>query len=247
MYGDFAKVYDALMQEVNYKDWADYLFRITLNSPKPVKKILEFGCGTGNMTIPLAKLGFDVTAVDLSDDMLTVADEKVMQAGLDNVRLFKGDMSNFQIDETFDAVMCCCDSFNYLPDMTAVENFIMCSIDALNPGGMLMFDMNTPDKYKNIIGNNTFVYNLDDVFCVWENDYHGDEKCIDFDLSFFAKRDDGLYERFEEEQRQYFYPVETIFKCLKIPAFKNTKIYDFGQFIAGGPASERVQYVTEKR
>ena len=96
MYEDFAKVYDELMQEINYDEWADYIFRMTLNSTKPIKKILEFGCGTGNITLRLAKKGFDMTAVDLSEDMLTVADEKAEAQGIENVRFFKGDMSNFR-------------------------------------------------------------------------------------------------------------------------------------------------------
>ncbi|MGN0193808.1 MAG: class I SAM-dependent DNA methyltransferase [Pseudoramibacter sp.] len=247
MYEDFAKVYDELMQEIDYDEWADYIFRMTLNAATPIKKILEFGCGTGNITLRLAKKGFDVTAVDLSEDMLTVADEKAEEQGIDNVRFFKGDMSNFKIDETFDAVITCCDSFNYLENLEKIESFIACSAEALRPGGLLMFDMNTPEKYKETIGDNTFVYNFDNVYCVWENALKPDEEKIDFDLSFFVRREDDLYERYEEQQSQYYYPVEEIFRLLKIPSFKNQKIYDFGTFLAGGALSDRVQYVAEKR
>ena len=247
MYEDFAKVYDELMQEINYDEWADYIFRMTLNSTKPIKKILEFGCGTGNITLRLAKKGFDMRAVDLSEDMLTVADEKAEAQGIENVRFFKGDMSNFQIGETFDAVIVCCDSFNYLKSLDEIESFLSCSAEALKPGGLLMFDMNTPEKYKETIGDNTFVYNFDNVYCVWENTLHPDDNKVDFDLSFFVRREDDLYERYEEEQSQYYYPVEDIFKLLKVPAFKNQKIYDFGTFLAGGALSDRVQYVAEKR
>ena len=89
MYADFSKVYDELMQEIDYGAWGDYLFRITLNAARPIKKVLEFGCGTGNITLELAKKGFEVTAVDLSEEMLTVADEKADAAGLP-VRFSKG-------------------------------------------------------------------------------------------------------------------------------------------------------------
>jgi ubiquinone/menaquinone biosynthesis C-methylase UbiE len=247
VYEDFAKVYDELMQEIDYDEWADYLFRMTLNASIPIKKILEFGCGTGNITLRLAQKGFDVTAVDLSEDMLTVADEKAEEQGIDNVRFFKGDMSNFKIDDTFDAVMVCCDSFNYLENLEKVESFIACASEALRPGGLLMFDMNTPEKYKETIGDNTFVYNFDNVYCVWENALKPEEDKIDFDLSFFVRRKDDLYERYEEQQSQFYYPVEEIFRLLKIPSFKNQKIYDFGTFLAGGALSDRVQYVAEKR
>lgn len=107
--------------------------------------------------------------MDLSEEMLTVADEKIAEQGLSNVRFFMGDMSNFQIGEEFDAVVSCCDSVNYLPDKDAVQNFIYCSQDALKSGGLLLFDINTPVKFKEVIKDNTYVYDLDNVYCVWEN------------------------------------------------------------------------------
>ncbi len=247
MYDDFAQVYDALMQEIDYHEWADYVFRLLLNAKSPVKSILEFGCGTGNITLELAQKGFEMTAVDLSDNMLTIADEKAEKAGQNTIRFFKGDMSNFAIGEQFDAVICCCDTVNYLPDLKAIENFIMCSLDALKPGGLLLFDMNTPEKYKEVIGDNTFVYNLDDVFCVWENQPDLDNNKMNYDLSFFIRQKNDLYERCEETQHQYIHSVEDVFKLLKIPAFIDPKIYTFGTFMAGGSESDRVQFVVEKR
>lgn len=248
MYEDFASIYDELMKEVDYKEWADYLFRITLNSPKPIQSILEFGCGTGNITCELAKKGFDMTAVDLSENMLTVADEKADAMGLKNIRFFMGDMSNFAISEQFDAVICCCDSVNYLPDLEAFNNFIECCIDALKPGGTLTFDMNTEVKYKEVIKDSTFVYNLDDVYCVWENEPCFEEKRIDFDLTFFKKQaDSNLYERYDETQSQFIFKVEDIFRMLKRPELKNQKIYAFGTFLAGSSECDRVQFVAEKR
>ena len=247
MYEDFAQVYDALMSEIDYKEWSDYIFRLMLNSQKEVKSILEFGCGTGNITLELAKKGFDMTAVDLSENMLTVADEKAEEAGLNNIRFYLGDMSNFAIQEKFDAVISCCDCVNYLSDLEAFNNFISCSIDALKPGGILAFDMNTKSKYHDVIKDRTFVYDLDDIFCVWENDPHFDEKYMDFDLSFFVQRKDGLYERFDEVQKQYIYMAEDIFHLLKRPDLKDVKIYNFGTFLAGGNENDRIQFIAEKR
>lgn len=247
MYDDFAMVYDELMKEINYNEWVDYLFRLMLNSPKPISSILEFGCGTGNVTCGLAKKGFEMTAVDLSESMLTMADEKISQMGLNNVRLFKGDMSNFAISETFDAVISACDSVNYLPDLDTFDAFIECSVNALKPGGLLTFDMNTATKYKDIIKDQTFVYDLDDVFCVWENDPHVEEGFMNFDLTFFARKENELYERYEEHQTQYIYTAEDIFRLLKRPDLKNQKVYAFGTFLNGGNDHTRLQFLAEKR
>ena len=247
MYDDFAMVYDELMKEIDYNQWTDYLFRLFLNSPKPIHTVLEFGCGTGNITCGLAQKGYEITAVDLSESMLTMADEKIEKLGLDNVRLFKGDMSNFAIGEEFDAVICCCDSVNYLPDMESFANFIECSINALKPGGLLTFDMNTSSKFKDVIKDQTFVYDLDDVFCVWENDAHIEEGRMDYVLNFFVEQENGLYERFEETQSQYIYSAEQIYQLLKRPDLKNQKVYGFGTFLNGGNDHSRIQFVAEKR
>ena len=131
MYGDFAQIYDELMREIDYKQWADYIFRHMLNGKREVKKVLEFGCGTGNITCELAKKGFEMSAVDISEEMLTMADEKAAEEKLNNIRFFMGDMSNFQIGEKFDAVISCCDSVNYLEDLESVHNFLESSYEVL--------------------------------------------------------------------------------------------------------------------
>lgn len=247
MYDKFAQVYDELMREIDYKQWGDYVFRILLNAKTEMKRVLEFGCGTGNITCELAKKDFEVTAVDLSEEMLTVADEKAERNGLSNVRFFMGDMSSFQIAETFDAVVSCCDSVNYLKNVDDVQSFVFCSKDALKSGGLLLFDVNTPVKFKEIIKDNTFVYDMDNVYCVWENEPKFDENRMDYELSFFIKEEDGRYTRHEESQRQYIYSVEEIYHALKSADFINIKIYAFGTFLQGSNECDRVQIVAEKK
>lgn len=247
MYEKFAQVYDDLMREIDYKQWGDYVFRLLLNAKNEVKNVLEFGCGTGNITSELAQKGYAVTAVDLSEEMLTVADEKIAEQNLADVRFFMGDMSNFQIGEEFDAVVSCCDSVNYLPDKEAVQNFIYCSQDALKSGGLLLFDINTPVKFKEVIKDNTYVYDLDNVYCVWENSPDFEAGRMDYDLSFFIKEEDGRYSRYDESQSQYIYTVEEIYHMLKNAGFINIKIYAFGTFLQGSNECDRVQFVAEKK
>ncbi len=247
MYGDFAQIYDELMREIDYKQWADYIFRHMLNGKREVKKVLEFGCGTGNITCELAKKGFEMTAVDISEEMLTMADEKAAEEKLNNIRFFMGDMSNFQIGEKFDAVISCCDSVNYLEDLESVHNFLESSYEVLEDEGMLLFDINTETKFKEIIGDNTFVYNLDDIFCVWENVPDFKAGRMDYDLSFFVKQENGLYARYDESQSQFIYKVEDIFHAIKQIGFTDIKVLTFGTFMPGGNESERVQFVATKK
>lgn len=247
MYEEFAQVYDELMKEIDYVKWSNYIERLFLNGKREIKTVLEFGCGTGNITCNLAQKGIAMTAVDLSEAMLTVADEKADRMELKNIQFYLGDMSNFQIDQTFDAVISCCDSVNYLSDLEAVQSFFLSSFECLESGGILLFDINTVTKYKKTIMDNTYVYDLDDIFCVWENEPHFDKNAMHFNLTFFEKNKNGTYNRNEETQVQYFYSIEDIHRCLINIGFKNMKYYDFGTFMQGGNEGERIQVIAEKR
>ncbi|MBU4438967.1 MAG: class I SAM-dependent methyltransferase [Acetobacterium sp.] len=247
MYEEFAQVYDELMKEIDYTKWSDYVQRLFLNGKREIKTVLEFGCGTGNITCNLAEKGFDLTAVDLSEAMLTVADEKADRMGLKNIQFYLGDMSNFQINQTFDAVISCCDSVNYLPDLEALQSFLYSSYECLESQGMLLFDVNTVTKYKKTIMDNTYVYDLDDIYCVWENEPHFSENAMHFNLTIFEKSEDETYNRYEENQIQYFYTIEDIHRCLTSIGFKNMKYYDFGTFLQGSNEGERIQVFAEKR
>ncbi len=241
MYDEFAKIYDSLMTEVDYDQWADYLFRHLLNGKRDTKKILEFGCGTGSITTRLAKKGYAMTGVDLSEEMLPEADEKASKDNLP-VRFYIGDMSDFTIGEKYDAVIAACDSVNYLPSLEAVRGFIEGAFDTLEPGGLLLFDINTTEKFKQTISDKTFIYDLDDVYCVWESEPDFDNGRMNYELTFFVPDEDGRYVRSEEQQTQYLYTVESIYHILKDCGFKDIKAYTFGTFLAGSNESDRVQF-----
>ncbi len=245
MYNDFASVYDALMMEVDYDQWADYLFRQMLNAKRDVKKVLEFGCGTGNITLRLAKKGFDLTGVDLSEEMLTVADQKAQDAG-ENVRLLLGDMKSFYSPEKYDCILSACDSVNYLENLDAVRGFIESSYEALEPGGLLLFDVNTVTKYKNVIADKTFIYDTDEAYCVWESEPVEAKNKMNYHLTFFVPDEDGRYERFDETQTQFYYYAEPILEILRETGFKDIRCYTFGTFLQGGNEADRIQFAATK-
>lgn len=246
MYEDFAQVYDELMKDIDYTKWSEYLQGLFSNTNRDIKSILEFGCGTGNITCHLAEKGFAMTAVDLSSTMLTIADEKADAMGLKNIQFYLGDMSRFKIDQTYDAVISCCDSVNYLPSIEAVQGFLVCSYDSLKPGGLLMFDMNTVSKYKKIIKDNTYVYDLDDIFCVWENEPDFPKGEMHFNLTFFSKNLNETYNRHEETQTQYMYTIEALNRCLINVGFQKIRYFDFGTDAPGSDDGERIQIIAEK-
>ena len=95
--------------------------------------------------------------------------------------------------------------------------------------------------------DNTYVYDLDDIFCVWENEPDFAQNAMHFNLTFFEKNKNGTYNRHEETQVQYFYTIEDIHRCLTNIGFKNMKYYDFGTFLQGSNEGERIQVIAEKR
>jgi len=246
MYKSFAQVYDDLMQEVDYEQWGDYLYRLLLNGKQKTETILEFGCGTGSITSELLKRDYNVSAVDISEEMLTIASEKIAEKYADHVNFYMGDMSNFQINQEFDAVISACDTVNYLSSLEKINDFFVSSYDALRKGGTLLFDINSSGKFKEVINNNTFIYDLENVYCTWENDPHFEENRIDYHLTFFVKREDGSYIRHDEEQCQYLYKAEDIYHLLQQTGFKNIKAYNFGTYTAGANEGDRIQFFAEK-
>jgi ubiquinone/menaquinone biosynthesis C-methylase UbiE len=244
MYKEFAKAYDDLMVEVDYHQWGEYVYRLLFNARKEVRTILEFGCGTGNITLELAKKGFEITAVDISEEMLTLADEKLNANNLD-VNFYLGDMENFYINEKFDAIIACCDSVNYLKSEEALFNFLKSCRVTLHEDGILMFDLNTPYKYEKVIEENVFVFDQDSVFCVWENHPDYVNGIMQYDLTFFTKEKDGRYIKHHEVQTQTIFDINRIPKLLKEAGFKNYQLYHFGSYHPVNEGTERIQVVAQ--
>ena len=143
----FAAVYDRLMDDVDYPAWADY-YRALLSRARdgaPVRKVCECGCGTGSMTVELARAGLEVVGVDLSAPMLEIAGDKLRRAGV-SAPLVCQDMCRLQLHRPVDALVCPCDGVNYLVEDSQVAAFFRRAYALLKPGGALAFDVSTPGK-----------------------------------------------------------------------------------------------------
>ena len=120
-------------------------------------------CGTGSVSKYLSDLGYNVIGLDLSDEMLTVASSKQIK----NAMFIKGDMTNFELLHKVDCCVCSLDSINHLKDIVEVKKCFDCVYNSLNDGGVFVFDVNTVYKHKNVLGNNTFVFDEEDFFLSW--------------------------------------------------------------------------------
>jgi SAM-dependent methyltransferase len=245
MYTRFADIYDRLTLDIPYSEWADYLQSAFLKFGLKPGLVLELGCGTGNMTIELAKRGYEMIALDVSEEMLAKAYNKAVENGLD-ILFINQDMREFELYGTVDAVICLLDSINYilsLSDLCKVFNLVY---NYLNPGGLFIFDLNTPYKHEHVLGQKVFYEIGEDIVWLWKNNYDSKEKCSTFDMTFFVKNKDGLYERFDEIHKERAFSREEILACLKRSGLKF--VGDYGELSFNNPKEnqERIFYIARK-
>ncbi len=223
-YNAFAEVYDKLTDNIEYKKRADYvsaLFdRYGVRGKEP---ILDLACGTGSLTIELAKLGYDMIGVDSSYAMLSQAQNKKYEENVDVLFLCQ-DMTELDLYGTISGAVCMLDSLNHLDSAEDVKRTIEKVGLFMEHGGIFIFDVNTIYKHREILGNNTFVYDCDDVYCVWQNSLNDDDS-VDISLDIFERKD-GAYYRSGEEFSERAYPIGRYKKWLGDAGFELLHIYD---------------------
>jgi len=136
-YGRFAEVYDQLMSDMPYEKWTSFVLDRQSEYGLSGRRLLDVGCGTGEWTIQMAKEGFDMTGIDLSDSMLSVASQKAQQEGV-KINLFQQDMAEAEGFEPFSIITIFCDSLNYLETENEVKNTFKCMYDLLQTGGLFL-------------------------------------------------------------------------------------------------------------
>jgi len=245
-YQAFAYIYDRLMDEAPYEEWGNYFLRQIEKYHPNCKRVLDVACGTGTLTLLLKEKGFDLTGVDLSEDMLAVAYEKAMAKGLD-IPFYKQNMTNLEGIGKYDAVIIFCDSVNYLTEEEDFRKTFLSVWDCLAEGGLFLFDVHSVYKIEEVFQNQTFAYNGDDISYIW-NSFPGEHiHSVEHELSFFVLDEElGLYRRYDEEHKQRTFPVETYEKWLKDTGFTLLSIH--GDFLEEGPneTCERIFFTARK-
>ena len=185
-YADFAAYYDRLMQQdLNYAQWADYIENLFGHYGLNPDLVCDLACGTGNITIPLAQRGYDMIGLDRSAEMLAAAREK---PGAEHILFLNQDMTRLDLYGTVDAFLSMIDGFNYILSPQALLHMLQRIKNCfLNPGGILIFDVSSEYKLSNTLGNNTYIYDTDDIFYTWENRYLRSKHLCDMELNFFIK------------------------------------------------------------
>lgn len=224
MYTAFAAVYDRLMRDVDYEQWARHYARLLAGAHIQQGNVCECACGTGSLTLVLHKLGYRMTGVDLSRDMLSQAAQKARAAG-QNIPFVRQDMCRLQLHRRQDAILATCDGVNYLTTPERVRRFFRTAYAQLMPGGALIFDVSTPAKLSGTLGNHTLGCQDEDISYIWQNAYHPRTRTVDMRLSIFTRGEDGRYQRFEETQTQRAHTIEELKKYLDEAGFDSIRIY----------------------
>ena len=243
-YGKFASLYDKLTFDVPYKKYADFIeLQIKKHEINP-QLVFDLACGTGTMANELSKRGYDVIAADASSEMLGCAIKKY---GSERILFLNQPMQEFELYGTVDVIVCMLDSINYLTEYEDLEKTFDLCRNYLNDGGLLIFDINSEYKFENILSDNVYTYEKDDIFYVWENFYDEEEKLCDFYLTFFKEDKNGLYERIDEKHTERCYTDDEIVKALKNNRFEITGKYDDYSKNSAHDESERIVYCAVKR
>lgn len=212
-YKQLAYLYDQLMSEAPYEEWCQWIKQSITKYAPHSKQVIDLGCGTGQLTIAMAEQGFHMFGVDLSEHMLTVAQQKAAEKGLP-IQWIQQDMTQLQFPYEVDVIMCVCDSLNYVLQKEKVEQLFKLVKQTLKPNGLFLFDCHSVHKMRTEFGNNAFCLNDDDLAYLWQCYYDDQDDIVTHELSFFVKTDADLYDRFDEIHHQKLYPVEQLRQLL---------------------------------
>ena len=241
MYGKFAGLYDPLMKDVDYDRWAGYIASFL---PEGSLRIADCACGTGEMTLRLAKLGHTLTGVDISEDMLRVASEKARKAAL-KIPFICQDMAKLTLHRPQDAIVCACDGVNYLDSLEDAEKFFAAAYAALKPKGLLLFDVSSKYKLEKVLDCNTFAEDDGERAYIWKNCYDPESRLVSMELSFYEKQGD-MYRRFEEKHIQRAHEKDELIAAMERAGFD---AHGYGFLTKDAPKAEdlRIQFIGRKK
>jgi len=245
MYNDFAEVYDRL-QDADYDKFVDFYEKIFEKLNLKPELVLDMACGTGNITLPMAKRGYDMIGLDMSVEMLNIARDKAYEEEQEILFLCQN-MCEMELFGTVDAIVCALDGVNYITDYEDLKQLFRLVQNYLNPGGVFIFDINSVHKLKNILGNNTFVNDEQGIFYVWQSEFSEETNICDFGLTFFEEQEDGSYERFDEFQQERAYTIGEISSAAEAAGLDVTGVYKPFEFATADDNDERIFFAVSQK
>lgn len=242
-YGALASSYDRLTNDVDYQEFVDFTHAILEQEGVKPRTVADLACGTGSTTRILAQMGYSVTAVDLSEEMLTEAVDKC--SDLENLpRFVHQALQELRLPRGVDLAVCLLDSLDYILDPADCAEAIRRTYKALNPGGVFIFDVNTPEKLRSMDGQ-VFLDEDDDVYCVWRGEFDEKANICTYGMDLFQRQGE-IWLRSQEEHQEYAYSIEQLMGFLKDAGFAHIEVYADRVFCAPREGEQRVWFKARK-
>ncbi len=246
-YERFAGVYDELMQDVDYDAWAGYVVGLLQEyGATGDDAVFDCACGTGALSLRLAKAGYRVTGFDRSAAMLGRAQAKARSAGL-SIPFVCLDMRSLAAHRPAKAVTCACDGVNYLLSAADAEAFFRSAHSVLQEDGLLLFDVSSPYKLEHVLGGSTFGEDRTECAYLWRNAFDPQSRLLEMDLTFFLPDGRGTYERYFERHVQRAHTAAELTGAISRAGFEPLAVYEAFTKREPVPESERLQFVARKR
>ncbi len=245
-YGFLAGCYDQLTYDVNYTAWADYVEKQFSRHGLPGRTVLDLACGTGSLTWELASRGYEMIGVDRSPEMLAQAAEKERKSAAVSPMFLCQSMERLDLYGTIDACVCCLDSVNYVTNPKTLCRAFRRVHLFLMPGGLFLFDVNTPEKLQGLDGQ-VFLDETEDAYCVWRTEYSKRSRLCSYYMDIFQlDKASGQWTRGEELHQERAYTAEELTAFLHQAGFRDIRTYGNLKLRSPHPGEERIFFVARK-
>ena len=245
-YEFLAGCYDAFTYDVDYAAWADYIEKHFRRRGLPGKTVLDLACGTGSLTRELALRGYEMIGVDLSPEMLSEAAETNRDVGEVPPMFLCQPMEKLDLYGTIDACVCCLDSVNYVTDPKKLQKAFERVHLFLMPGGLFLFDVNTPEKLEGLDGQ-VFLDETEDAYCVWRAEYSRRSRICSYFMDIFQLHpESGQWERGEELHRERAYTIPELTGYLEQAGFRDIQVFGNLKLRRPKPGEGRVFFAARK-
>lgn len=242
-YRELARSYDRLTNDVDYEATVEFYYEILSREGLSPRTAVDLACGTGSVALILARKGLQVTAVDMSEEMLTVAQQKAAEAGM-YPQFVCQPLQNLRLPRGVDLAVCALDSIDYILDPEDCKKAIHRVYKVLNPGGCFIFDVNTPEKLRSMDGQ-VFLDEDDDVYCVWRGEFDGQTNICSYGMDLFQRRGNTWHRSFEEHQ-EYAYSAAQLVGYLRSAGFTSIGVYGDRSFDAPQAGEQRIYLKARK-
>lgn len=242
-YHALAASYDRLTNDVDYEATVEFYMEILRREGLRPRTVVDLACGTGSVTKILAEKGYDVIGVDISEEMLTEAQQKVQDME-HPPRFVCQSLQRLYLPRGVDMAVCALDSLDYITDPADCAEAIRRTYKALNPGGIFIFDVNTPEKLRAMDGQ-VFLDEDDDVYCVWRGEFDEKTNICSYWMDLFQRHGE-VWQRSYEEHCEYAYSSQQLTTYLKEAGFTHIEVYADRKFENPGAGEQRIYFKARK-